>query len=303
MKQNFTIAFDKFSHIYVVIQHKFIMYMLLIQVLFMGVSANVVQMNVECNVELEVFIDCTNLQNNNDNYGFMHYNTIIQRVEINRLNGIIDLTNLPGVNTVHVSLGVANCKQLIGHVHPVELQFGSEPALTCVPNTGDDSTSSTSSHQTSIPSTKITSLRQTMKDGSSKIPTETTSLEQTTQSDEWIGSSMIPTETTSLEQTTESDEWIGTSRIINFTILSSNYTVVYITSTALYDFSTISLSKLQTSVKLSWQLIIVIVLSIIVILGCVLSFILYKNYLCIKKHQNTDKKSKIYFQMQEITSV
>ncbi|XP_060607084.1 uncharacterized protein LOC132759343 isoform X3 [Ruditapes philippinarum] len=281
MKQNFTIAFDKFSHIYVVIQHKFIMYMLLIQVLFMGVSANVVQMNVECNVELEVFIDCTNLQNNNDNYGFMHYNTIIQRVEINRLNGIIDLTNLPGVNTVHVSLGVANCKQLIGHVHPVELQFGSEPALTCVPNTGDDSTSSTSSHQTSIPSTKITSLRQTMKDGSS----------------------MIPTETTSLEQTTESDEWIGTSRIINFTILSSNYTVVYITSTALYDFSTISLSKLQTSVKLSWQLIIVIVLSIIVILGCVLSFILYKNYLCIKKHQNTDKKSKIYFQMQEITSV
>jgi hypothetical protein len=132
MKQNFTIAFDKFSHIYVVIQHKFIMYMLLIQVLFMGVSANVVQMNVECNVELEVFIDCTNLQNNNDNYGFMHYNTIIQRVEINRLNGIIDLTNLPGVNTVHVSLGVANCKQLIGHVHPVELQFGSEPALTCV---------------------------------------------------------------------------------------------------------------------------------------------------------------------------
>ncbi|XP_060607088.1 uncharacterized protein LOC132759343 isoform X6 [Ruditapes philippinarum] len=198
MKQNFTIAFDKFSHIYVVIQHKFIMYMLLIQVLFMGVSANVVQMNVECNVELEVFIDCTNLQNNNDNYGFMHYNTIIQRVEINRLNGIIDLTNLPGVNTVHVSLGVANCKQLIGHVHPVELQFGSEPALTCVPNTGDDSTSSTSSHQTSIPSTKITSLRQTMKDGSSMIPTETTSLEQTTESDEWIdyalfllGSAMI----------------------------------------------------------------------------------------------------------------
>ncbi|XP_060607085.1 uncharacterized protein LOC132759343 isoform X4 [Ruditapes philippinarum] len=252
MKQNFTIAFDKFSHIYVVIQHKFIMYMLLIQVLFMGVSANVVQMNVECNVELEVFIDCTNLQNNNDNYGFMHYNTIIQRVEINRLNGIIDLTNLPGVNTVHVSLGVANCKQLIGHVHPVELQFGSEPALTCVPNTGDDSTSSTSSHQTSIPSTKITSLRQTMKDGSSKIPTETTSLEQTTQSDEWIGSSMIPTETTSLEQTTESDEWI------DYALFLLGSAMITIISFILNQLSNIILEKLVQFHDYIIQMVIIV---------------------------------------------
>lgn len=96
-----------------------------------SVAGKVVKMDNECVIKFDVLLDCTELQDERAHYVFTHLSYTVERIEFNRLTGLLNLKNLPMVERVEVMFGEANCVHIAGNVQTVVLQYGSEPPLTC----------------------------------------------------------------------------------------------------------------------------------------------------------------------------
>lgn len=105
---------------------------LTIVLVLIRVSSTVIEMDKECDIILDVFVDCSKIQDEHASFEFTQLNSVIQRVELERLTGLIDLNNLPAVERINVNYGRPIYVQILRNAHPLKLQLNYDQTLTCL---------------------------------------------------------------------------------------------------------------------------------------------------------------------------